>query len=117
MENTSPVAPLAQRDPLPNIVGELFTRHEVCRILRVSLRTLTRWVSEGDIAYARLGNAKNSPIRIPRSELVRLYVERETDRLPRRVSAERVREAVVRAEDALVDLRSIVDSRPEVVTP
>ena len=42
---------------------DVFTRAETARILKVSLRTVDRWVQDGRLRFVKLGDGPKAPIR------------------------------------------------------
>lgn len=47
----------------------VFTKEEVAAYIGVTPRTISNWVQEGRIPFLKLGDAKQSPIRFPKSAI------------------------------------------------
>lgn len=56
---------------------KLYTSQEVAQLLRLSPRTISLWCSQGKIKHHKLGDKRNSLIRIPESEVEKLLSESE----------------------------------------
>jgi excisionase family DNA binding protein len=48
---------------------KFLTRKEVAQLLRVSERTVDRWLQRGDLGGYKLGNGRTTLWRIPKEEL------------------------------------------------
>jgi excisionase family DNA binding protein len=51
---------------------KLYTPNEVAEMLRVDVSTVNKWHKRGEIKGIKLGSYKNSPLRIPESEVRRI---------------------------------------------
>jgi excisionase family DNA binding protein len=69
------VPPLAASNRIPNF-EELLTRKEISQRMKLSERTIARWMREGNVPHHRYGN---KVIRFRWSEVQRCFEERERD--------------------------------------
>ena len=48
---------------------DVFTRAEVARMFKVSLRTVDRWAQDGKVRFVKLGDGPKAPIRFRKRDI------------------------------------------------